>query len=259
MTIALPALKWTPSPNFSSRHGARVDLLVLHDMEGGYAGSIAWFANPRAQVSAHYCLNEDGTECTQMVDLADKAWHVCNYNPRSVGLEMAGYAKNGFPSAQVEAAAEIFAWLAHHLQIPIRHSRGGVGPGICSHWDLGQAGGGHADPSTDPAFMDKFVAMVADAAQRHDFPDLWEPEKDKKPCSLTPPEPLRLQLDLSTTAGLQGALKALGYAVAVDGLSGPETEAAVKAFQTRDGHLLADGLAGPLTKAAIELALVSLH
>jgi hypothetical protein len=40
MTDSLPTLLWKPSPNFSCRRGARVDLLALHDCEGGYEGSI---------------------------------------------------------------------------------------------------------------------------------------------------------------------------------------------------------------------------
>jgi N-acetyl-anhydromuramyl-L-alanine amidase AmpD len=60
-------------PNFSSRHGARVDLLVLHDCEGGYEGSIQWFELSGSSVSAHYVVREDGCEATQMVDLADNA------------------------------------------------------------------------------------------------------------------------------------------------------------------------------------------
>ena len=38
MTNFLPVLLWRPSPNFSGRHGMRVDLIVLHDCEGGYEG-----------------------------------------------------------------------------------------------------------------------------------------------------------------------------------------------------------------------------
>jgi hypothetical protein len=123
-----------------------------------------------------------------MVHLADKAWHVCAFNSRSVGLEMAGFAKRGFPPVEMTAAAEIVAYLASHLQIPIRHARGGVGPGIESHHGLGAAGGGHSDPSTDPAFMDTFVASVQAAFNRHDFPPTWDVDDATTACALTPKE-----------------------------------------------------------------------
>src|SRR5205085_3815607 len=43
------------------RGGHAVDTIVIHDMEGSYAGSIAWFQNPNAAASAHYCIrSSDG-------------------------------------------------------------------------------------------------------------------------------------------------------------------------------------------------------
>ena len=164
----LPKLVWRASPNCSARN-ARVDLLVLHDCEGSYQGSIAYFETRASEVSAHYVCKEDGSEVTGMVELADKAWHACEFNSRSVGWEMAGYAKNGFSETLLNATANAFAWLCHHLQIPARHARGGVGPGIESHWGLGTSGGGHSDPSRDPAFMDGFVAPRADSCRQGRF------------------------------------------------------------------------------------------
>jgi peptidoglycan hydrolase-like protein with peptidoglycan-binding domain len=49
---------------------------------------------------------------------------------------------------------------------------------------------------------------------------------------------------------LQHLLRARGHGVAVDGVFGPETEAAVKAFQTSKG-LSADGIVGPQTWPAL--------
>src|ERR671924_1501944 len=45
---------------------------------------------------------------------------------------------------------------------------------------------------------------------------------------------------------LQQLLRARGHSVAVDGIFGPQTEAAVKAFQQSRG-LAADGIVGPQT------------
>src|ERR1700756_4645783 len=111
MTNFLPPLVWRPSANFSSRHGTRVDLIVLHDCEGGYEGSIRWFEMTKSNVSAHYVVREDGAEATQMVELADNAWHACAFNRRSVGVEMGGFASRGFGTSLLTTAARMFAYL----------------------------------------------------------------------------------------------------------------------------------------------------
>lgn len=234
MTDFLPPLLWKASPNFSARE-ARVDLLILHDCEGSYSASVSWFEQKRSQVSAHYVVREDGQEVTQMVALADKAWHVCDFNSRSVGVEMAGYAKDGFSVPLMMTAARMFAYLCHHLQIPVRHARGGVGPGIESHFGLGHAGGGHSDPSTDPAFMDTFIAQVQAEANKSDAPVLWEPASSPTP-TIAPPAPLPV-IDIG---GLPAASKAL--------------QEAVMAFQRVSG-LAVDGDLGPLTITAYERGL----
>ena len=52
--MSIPTLKWRSSPNFNSRQGTRVDQIIIHDMEGTYAGSIEWFAKESSGVSAHF-------------------------------------------------------------------------------------------------------------------------------------------------------------------------------------------------------------
>lgn len=166
----LPEPIWIPSPNFSQRNGARLDLIVLHDMEGNYLGSRSWFANRHSQVSAHYLLKEDGSEVTQMVAAADKAWACCNFNSRSLNLEMPGFAKQGYSEVEWNAAAELVAILLHVHQIPVKWARGGVGPGFASHYDLGVGGGGHTDPTTDPTVWATFIDRVEASTAKGDFP-----------------------------------------------------------------------------------------
>jgi putative peptidoglycan binding protein len=57
----------------------------------------------------------------------------------------------------------------------------------------------------------------------------------------TGPRVTALQFDLSTHAG---------HPIAVDGIFGPETDGAVRAFQGEEG-LVVDGIVGPLTSAAL--------
>lgn len=160
MTIALPKLLQVPSPNWSERNPPKIDLIIWHRCEGSYEGSISWFAQKQSQVSAHLVMKEDGTEATQMVPFSKKAWHCCSFNSRSIGLEMGGYGKDGSSEIELQTAANIIAWLLHKFGIPCQWSKHGVGPGFTSHYDLGAEGGGHSDPTTDPAILAAFVTRV---------------------------------------------------------------------------------------------------
>ena len=137
MAVTLPPLVQAHTPNQSSRHGVKVDLLVWHETAGSYAGSVAWLEKPQAQASAHLVIREDGGECTQLVHLAEKAWHAEAWNPRSVGVEHANVTPKGYNDlTQLRVSARVFGWLCLHLGIPPRWARGGVGPGICRHMEL---------------------------------------------------------------------------------------------------------------------------
>jgi hypothetical protein len=66
-----------------------------------------------------------------------------------------------------------------------------------------------------------------------------------------------LQRALVTTREIQIALVELGYDPGViDGISGPRTRAAVKAFQS-DAGLVADGIVGPKTRSAMQKRLTA--
>ncbi len=73
---------WAPSPNFwAGRQGQAITAIVLHGTAGPNA--VAWFADPKSQVSAHYVVHEDGT-VTQCVREVDSAWHAGVVTPNSV-------------------------------------------------------------------------------------------------------------------------------------------------------------------------------
>src|SRR5262245_21959041 len=110
---------WRPSPNFGSRNGWGVSLVVIHSCEGNYAGCWGWLRNTAAGASAHYVVKEDGGEVTQLVRESDRAWHVAatydcsragnqqcdkngvSTNNFSVGIEHAGFAsQSSWPTGQ---------------------------------------------------------------------------------------------------------------------------------------------------------------
>lgn len=84
---------WDPaqSCNYSSRNGAAITAVTVHTMQGSYAGSISWFQNCSAGVSAHYMIRSTDGQVTQMVLEGEKAWHVGSENGYTIGLEHEGY------------------------------------------------------------------------------------------------------------------------------------------------------------------------
>lgn len=107
------------SPNYASREGQAVSLLVLHytDMPTMEAARNI-LCDPAAKVSSHYLVDEDGA-IYQLVEEQNIAWHAGisgwrgfkNVNPISIGIEIAnpghrcGY--RAFPPLQMQAVAEL--------------------------------------------------------------------------------------------------------------------------------------------------------
>ena len=147
------------SPNYSSRNGTPVTHLVWHSTAGAYAPSVSWLCEPRAQASAHLVIREDGGEVTQLVHLANKAWHAVAANPFSVGVEHASHGAGFASQGQVSESARLFGWLCWHLGIPPVFGLHRPA-GIVRHRDLGVAGGGHSDGPTDAEWFSVFLPAV---------------------------------------------------------------------------------------------------
>lgn len=246
----LPPLGWVPSPNFNSRGGVKIDQLIVHDMEGYDEPSEELFEERSSHVSAHYTVSSDGQRIDQMVEDAERAWHACDFNSRSIGVEMEGFAKAGYPQAELLATARLFAHLADKYGIPIQYAKGGVGPGIASHWSLGREGGGHSDPEPDDTWITNFVALVKAEHDAGRYPKVYEHGDHGGD---TPPLPIH---DITTTAGVQQALRVLHFSIQVDGQLGPETEAVVASFNIIAGvPTPIKGQITDLTRAALTKAL----
>jgi hypothetical protein len=274
-----PALKQVPSPNYSPRLIAH-DLVIVHLMEGGYEGSVAWLALIRAQAAAHLCMNADGSEVTQMVPLSLEAWAECNLNGRGVSIEAPGFTAQGVADVTLRGLAWIVAWLLQTYGIPCQHAEGGQGRGFCSHHDLGAAGGGHVDIcGVDDAtwrLFESYVKAAYDALGAAPLP-VWAlhgapaPHTVNLPPAVTPTpshggaarnqpgdilsHATRSGYPLGSAADIQFLLNRAGASpmLTVDGLAGPATRGAIEDFQRVRG-LAVDGDVGPLTYAALEKA-----
>ncbi len=84
---------WNPAPscNYSSRSGTAISAIVIHTIQGSYAGAISWSQNCSSNVSFHYVLRSSDGQVTQMVMEANKAWHVGSANPYTIGYEHEGW------------------------------------------------------------------------------------------------------------------------------------------------------------------------
>lgn len=131
--------------------GEDIRYIVVHDTEGGYAGSLATFQNPASYASAHYLIRAEDGLVTQLVRTGDEAWHAANktVNMHSIGIEHEGYAiKSGswYTEPQYESSATLVKYLADRFAVPLDREHiighdevpGVLDAGVASqHWDPG--------------------------------------------------------------------------------------------------------------------------
>jgi hypothetical protein len=154
--VAALTRKAMPSPNYSSRGGASVRLIVLHTAEGATTiESLGnWFANSANGVSSHTGIDDKLGIVGEYVQRSGKAWTAANANPVAVQTELCAFAK--WSSAEwsshpnmLENCARWIAEEAAAFGIPIvklsASQAQGSGRGVCQHNDLGAWGGGHWD------------------------------------------------------------------------------------------------------------------
>ncbi len=207
----MPTVVERPSPNHDARpEGQAVDILLLHytDMESAEA-ALAQLCDPAAKVSAHYCVDEDGT-VYRLVDEARRAWHAgvaswagaTDINARSIGIELVnpghscGYRP--FPADQMAALIVLARAILSRHPIPPRR--------VLGHSDVAPA------RKQDPGELFDWAALAAEGI------GLW-PEPAPPPASL--PDISRIQTGLAR----------YGYAVPLHGRLDEETAATVAAFQ----------------------------
>src|SRR5690606_1415580 len=103
-----------------------------------YSGCWGWLVNSSAGVSAHYVVDEAGSEVSQLVAESDRAWHIsatydctlngsklCNRtgvssNSITVGIEHGGKAaQTSWPTSQIQRSAELVCDITKRQGIPI--------------------------------------------------------------------------------------------------------------------------------------------
>ena len=201
-----------PSPNFGDRRGRAIDSLILHytGMVSGEA-ALARLLDPRAEVSAHYLVWEDGG-IDQLVAEDDRAWHAGrsfwagerDINAVSVGIEIVNgghaFGLPPYPPAQVAAVVALVRDICGRRAIaPVR---------VLGHSDIAP------QRKEDPGEI---------------FP--WHALTDAGLASCVSPSPGAVVP--GSPGELQAALAAIGYECLATGMEDDATRAVVSAFQRR--------------------------
>lgn len=206
------------SPNFDTRHGQPVDMLVLHytDMLSA-EDALKRLCDPASRVSAHYLVDEKG-EVFQLVEEGARAWHAgeshwrgnANLNARSIGIELAnpghGHGYVPFPEAQIQATTELCRDIVSRDGIPARN--------VVGHSDIAFL------RKTDPGELFDWQRLAKAGAGVFPF--------DARPM---PGEELKLGDTGTSVMKLQTSLANWGYGLKLDGRFGEKTQQCVIAFQ----------------------------
>lgn len=172
------------SPNHDARPDERdPDLIVLHytGMRSA-ADALERLCDPEARVSAHYCIEEDGT-LWRLVPEHRRAWHAglscwqgqSGVNDRSLGIELVNpgheWGYRPFPPAQMAALLELLAVLRVRWRIP--------GSAIVGHSDVAPL------RKEDPGELFSWATL---AAAGHGFWPSWalelEPDEEQAKAAL---------------------------------------------------------------------------
>jgi len=187
--IVLPPLHFERSPNQSPRSHwspSKVTGVCVHrwankpqTTKAGaistYHGVVDFLCRPSTQAAAHVVYGGSLVgEATQLVPWAQGAWACEDFNGCTESIEFADAIWSGQDAKGFKVAARIVAFRCHARKIPPVWTKDPAKhPGICRHYDLGAAGGGHSDPTTDDVLWKRFVAQVALEVKRGGFRATW--------------------------------------------------------------------------------------
>jgi peptidoglycan hydrolase-like protein with peptidoglycan-binding domain len=246
---------WIPSPNYSSRGGATVRLIVLHTAEGAltYESLGNYFKSSSSGVSSQVGIDDKRGKIGEYVTRGNKAWTQGNANPVAVSAEMCAFASwsnSTWRNSHNNMLLNTADWIkeeAAKFGIPITKltpsQAQGSGRGVCQHRDLGSWGGGHSD--CGDGFPIDYVLDLA----RGGTPA--PPSGGGGGGSKAP----TLHVDYfgkshnSTCPDVQvwqAQMSARGWSIGVDGIYGSQSDGICRQFQSEKG-LSVDGMVGPQT------------
>jgi peptidoglycan hydrolase-like protein with peptidoglycan-binding domain len=249
-----------PSPNYSSRGGSSVRLIVLHTAEGATTiESLGNYFKGDVGVSSHVGVDDKLGKVGEYVTRGNKAWTAANANPVAVQAELCGFASwsdSTWRNSHANMLNNAARWVAEEagkFGIPITKLSAsqaqGSGRGVCQHRDLGSWGGNHSDCGNGFP-MDYVMSMAVDMAGGGGG---GGGGSTSPPSTGEKAPPLHVDYfgqNHNRTCGdvqvWQAQMSGRGWSLSVDGEYGPESESQCRQFQSEKG-LGVDGLVGPQT------------
>ncbi len=223
--IRFKAMHDMPSPNFEPRpRGVAIDMLIIHytGMENAVS-ALAHMRDPKARVSAHFVIDEDGT-IYRMVAENKRAWHAgtaswggeTNINDRSIGIELVNpgteFGYRHFPEPQMLTLERLAGDLLERHAIPARN--------VLGHSDVAPA------RKQDPGELFDWARLAAAGIGL--WPATHQPKKtDNSPDILE----------------AQKLLKSFGYDISANGEEDEHTRLVITAFQS---HFHPSGVRGKM-------------
>lgn len=263
---------WIPSPNYSSRGGTSVRLIVVHTTEGAMDyDSLGNYFKGDVGASSHVGIdNRVRGKIGEYVSRSNKAWTQCNCNPYAIAAEQCGYAswsRDKWLNTQNTLLRNTADWIAEEAKkygIPIKaltasQAQGGAA-GVCQHRDLGSYGCGHSDCGSGYP-MDKVIEWAGGSAST--TPPSQPPQSGSAPAfpypsthylgKPSPPPECHSGYygnpDNANVKKWQQQMSHRGWSITSDGYYGDQSETVCRQFQAEKG-LVSDGLCGPQTWAA---------
>jgi hypothetical protein len=263
---------WLPSPNYSSRSGSKVRLIVLHTTEGATDyRSLGNYFKGNVGASSHVGIdNKSKGTIGEYVARGNKAWTQCNANPYCVAAEQctpagaaAGWSRSYWLNNQSVLLHNTAAWVAEEAKkfgiplVALTSSQAQSGKaGVCQHMNLGSYGCGHSD--CGPGYpLDVVLDWAAGGSSGGSTPP---PSTATAPAFPYPGDHYLGQpssaskchsgcyggTDKTNVTTWQKQMKTRGWTIGTDGCYGSESESVCRSFQKEKG-LQVDGYVGPTT------------
>ncbi|QCD58377.1 N-acetylmuramoyl-L-alanine amidase [Streptomyces hawaiiensis] len=136
--------RWVAASDANWRRADRpddfgIDMVIVHVTQGSFDSAVKAFQDPGHKAATHYIVRQDG-HVTQMIRELDVAYHVRDYNERSVGIEHEGFVDRpqDLTDEMYEASARLTARICARYDIPVDREH------IIGHVEV--PGTDHTDP-----------------------------------------------------------------------------------------------------------------